>query len=103
MEPIHGWKTNLMISWGEGVDSYENWTSPLHQSIVRTGDNGVANKSEGTWVDKNLELTSRYDAQWDEHRFNALVGYSYLYKESDGFNAGNRDFSTTTLPLEQPR
>ena len=97
VEPIHGWKTNLMISWGEGVDSYENWTSPLHQSIVRTGDNGVANKSEGTWVDKNLELTSRYDAQWDEHRFNALVGYSYLYKEADGFNAGNRDFSTTAF------
>lgn len=23
VEPIHGWKTNLMISWGEGVDSYE--------------------------------------------------------------------------------
>ena len=97
IEPIKGWKTNLMISWGEGVDTYQNWTSPQHQSIVRQGWNGVANKSEGTWVDKNLELTSRYDAQWGEHRFNALVGYSYLYNEADGFNAGNQDFSTTAF------
>ena len=97
VEPIKGWKTNLMISWGEGVDSYENWTSPQHQSLVREGWNGAASKSEGTWVDKNLELTSRYDAQWGDHRFNALVGYSYLYNESDGFNAGNQDFSSTAF------
>ncbi|MBP3251457.1 MAG: TonB-dependent receptor [Prevotella sp.] len=97
VEPIKGWKTNLMISWGEGVNTYQNWTSPQHQSIVRQGWNGIANKSEGTWINKNLELTSRYDAQWGEHRFNALVGYSYLYNEGDGFNAGNENFSTTAF------
>ena len=97
VEPIKGWKTNLMISWGERAATSEDWTSPLHQSLVREGWNGAANKSEGNHVSKNLELTSRYDAQWGEHRFNGIVGYSYLFNENDGFNAGNQDFSTTAF------
>ena len=97
VEPIKGWKTNLMISWGETAATSEDWTSPLHQSLVREGWNGAANKSEGNSVSKNLELTTRYDAQWGEHRFNGIVGYSYLFNENDGFNAGNQDFSTTAF------
>ena len=97
VEPIKGWKTNLMISWGETAATSEDWTSPLHQALVREGWNGAANKSEGNSVSKNLELTSRYDAQWGEHRFNGIVGYSYLFNENDGFNAGNQDFSTTAF------
>ena len=97
LEPIKGWKTNLMISWGEHADTGENWTSPNHYSLVRQGYNGSASKSEGTAISKNLELTSRYDAQWNEHRFNAIVGYSYLYNQYDGFSAGNTDFSTTAF------
>ena len=97
VEPIKGWKTNLMISWGETAATSEDWTSPLHQSLVREGWNGAANKGEGNYLSKNLELTTRYDAQWGEHRFNSIVGYSYLFNENDGFNAGNQDFSTTAF------
>ena len=97
VEPIKGWKTNLMISWGEGADTGQSFTSPKEYSIVRQGYNGAAGKSEGTYVSKNLELTTRYDAQWNEHRFNAIAGYSYLYNENDGFSASNTDFSTTAF------
>ena len=97
VEPIKGWKTNLMLSWGETSTDGENWTSPTHYSIVRQGYNGSAGKNSDYSVKKNLELTSRYDAQWNDHRFNAIVGYSYLYKENDGFNASNTDFSTTAF------
>ena len=97
VEPIKGWKTNLMISWGEGADTGESFTSPKEYSIVRQGYNGAAGKSEGTYVRKNLELTTRYDAQWNEHRFNAIAGYSYLYNVNDGFSASNTDFSTTAF------
>lgn len=97
LEPITGWKTNLMISWGEVANDSEDWTSPDHYSLVRQGYNGSASKNMSTEVHKNLELTSRYDAQWDEHRFNAIVGYSYLYNEYDGFSASNTDFSTTAF------
>ena len=97
VEPIKGWKTNLMISWGEGADTGQSFTSPKEYSIVRQGYNGAAGKSEGTYVSKNLELTTRYDAQWNEHRFNAIAGYSYLYNVNDGFSASNTDFSTTAF------
>ena len=97
VEPIKGWKTNLMLSWGETSADGENWTSPTHYSIVRQGYNGSAGKNSDYSVKKNLELTSRYDAQWNDHRFNAIVGYSYLYKENDGFDASNTDFSTTAF------
>ena len=97
LEPITGWKTNLMISWGEVANDSEDWTSPDHYSLVRQGYNGSASKNMSTEVHKNLELTSRYDAQLDEHRFNAIVGYSYLYNEYDGFSASNTDFSTTAF------
>lgn len=94
LEPIKGWQTNLMISWGEGVGSSESYTTSKHYSLVRNGWNGYASKSEDNSLSKNLELTSNYKHTWDKHRFDAIVGYSYLYNEYDGFNAANQDFST---------
>lgn len=94
LEPIKGWQTKLMISWGEGIGSSEDYTTSKHYSLVRNGYNGSANKSEANSLSKNLELTSNYKHTWDKHRLDAIVGYSYLYNENDGFNAGNQDFST---------
>ena len=81
VEPIKGWKTNLMISWGETAATSEDWTSPLHQSLVREGWNGAANKSEGNSVSKNLELTTRYDAQWGENGTN-LFHFSWIRRSN---------------------
>lgn len=94
--PIKGWETKLMLSWGEGSDAGEYFTSPLHYSLARQENyNGSASKSNGNWVDKNLELTSRYHTTINNmHRIDALVGYSYLYHEDDGFKAGNGNFSS---------
>ena len=95
-EPIKGWETKLMVSLGEWRSTSESWTSPRYFSLAREDDyNGWASKSEGNSISKNLELTSRYHTVFnDDHRFDALVGYSYLEEESDGFNAGNGNFST---------
>lgn len=97
--PIKSWETKLMVSLGEGSDAAEYWTSPKHYSIVREEDyNGRASKSNGNWIDKNLELTTRYHKTINNvHRIDALVGYSYLFHEDDGFNAGNGNFSTTAF------
>ena len=94
--PIKGWETKLMLSWGEGSDAGEYFTSPLHYSLARQENyNGSASKSNDNWVDKNLELTSRYHTTINNmHRIDALVGYSYLYHEDDGFKAGNGNFSS---------
>ena len=96
LEPIKGWQTNLMISWGEGVSSSESWTSPRYFSLATQTDyRGSASKGEDNWTNRNLEITSRYKNVFaDVHRFEALLGYSYLYKDYDGFGAGNGNFST---------
>lgn len=96
--PITGWDTKLTMSWGEGTTSSESWTSPDYFSLAtQTNYNGYASKSEGNSIDKNIEITSTYHNQFGEHRLEALVGYSWLYGEYDGFGAGNGNFSTTTF------
>ncbi len=94
--PIKGWETKLMVSWGEGSDAGESFTSPQHYSLARQENyNGSASKSNDNWVDKNLEVTSRYHTTIANlHRLDALVGYSYLESENDGFSAGNGNFSS---------
>lgn len=94
IEPIKGWQTNLMMSWGESSSVSESWTSPKHYTLARTTYNGIANKSEGDGISKNLELTSRYKNEFGKHRVEVLAGYSWLYNVYDGFNAGNENFST---------
>ena len=95
VEPIKGWKTNLMLSWGENMSVSQSYTTSKHYSLVRNGYNGAANKSEGNGVSRSLELTSNYKTTIAEkHRLDAIVGYSYLYDVADGFNAGNQNFST---------
>ncbi len=99
LEPIRGWQTNVMLSWNESTSTAESFTTPEHYSLVTQNDyNGYASKSEGTSISKTIEATSRYNHTWNGvHRFDALVGYSYLYNEYDGFNAGNGNFSTTAF------
>lgn len=99
VEPIKGWQTNVMLSWNESTSTSESFTSPNHYSLITQNNyNGSASKSEGSSVSKTIEATSRYHHTWNNvHRFDALVGYSYLYNEYDGFNAWNGNFSTTAF------
>lgn len=96
IEPIKGWKTNVMLSMNENVGSSESFSSAQHYSLATQKDyNGYASKSEDNSTSKMLEVTSEYNNVFKGiHRFNALVGYSYLYNSYDGFNAGNGNFST---------
>lgn len=96
--PVKGWDTKLLISWGEGTTSSESYTSKDYFSLATQKDyNGYASKGEGNWIDKTLELTSNYHNNFGLHRIDALVGYSYLYGESNGFGAGNGNFSTSAF------
>lgn len=99
LTPIKGWETNLMLSLGESSSASESYTSPNYYSLARESNyNGSASKGEGNSISKNLELTSRYHTTINEkHRLDALVGYSYLYEENDGFGASNGNFSSTAF------
>jgi TonB-linked SusC/RagA family outer membrane protein len=93
VEPIKGWQTNLMVSRSEGTSISQSYTSKKHYSLVQKEDyNGSASKGEGGDKSDNLEITSKYDKTIGKHRFNVLVGYSYLYNMYDGFSASNGNF-----------
>lgn len=93
VEPIKGWQTNLMLSLKENTGTSQTYYSSDYYSQVTAGCNGWASKSSDNGRSDNLELTSKYDFTIaDNHRFSALVGYSYLYNVYDGFSAGNGNF-----------
>lgn len=94
VEPIKGWKTNLMLSTKENITRGETYYSSKYYDQAQQKVNGYASKSEGSSRSNNLELTSNYDFSIGKHHVNALVGYSYLYTVNDGFSAGNGDFPT---------
>lgn len=102
LEPIKGWKTNLMMSThrynGMSETYYSKYYYSNYSSWINKGDpagyNGSASKGQSNSISNYLDLTSQYDALWDKHRFSAMVGYSYTYNMNQGFSGWNSDFPT---------
>ena len=92
VEPIKGWKTNLMISTGRFNAHDEGYYTSQYYNQKIDGLKGNAYHSYAYEKHDNLELTSTYKHQWGEHRFEGLVGYSYQYNMYEGFNASNTNF-----------
>lgn len=92
LEPIKGWKTNMMVSRKEIESTSENYYTSQYFSQATAGVRGSASKSMGNTLSDNLELTSRYNVDIENSHLTALIGYSYLYNVYDGFNAGNSNF-----------
>ncbi|MCD7850275.1 MAG: SusC/RagA family TonB-linked outer membrane protein [Parabacteroides sp.] len=94
VEPIKGWKTNLMMAAKRSNGNYSSYTTSDYYSAYTTGYSGSAYKSFWSSEQDYLEATSSYDFLADKHRFSALAGYSYSYELYDGFSASNSDFPT---------
>ena len=93
VEPIKGWQTNVMLSLNESASISQSFTYPDYYTLAKEDNyNGSASKSEGNYRSQTLEITSRYNHTWGDHRFEGLVGYSYLYNKYDGFSASNGNF-----------
>ena len=92
VEPIKGWKTNLMIATDRSNAHDEGYYTSQHYDQKTNGRTGYAYHSYAYSKSDNLELTSTYKHQWGEHRFEGLVGYSYQYNMYEGFNANNTNF-----------
>ncbi len=94
VEPVKGWKTNLQLSTNRSNSVNEYYNTEKYQGN-RWGDvNGNAGKSQGTYRQDQLELTSQYDFAADKHHFSGMLGYSWMNEISDGFGASNSEFST---------
>ena len=102
LEPIEGWKTNLMLATHRtnymSQMYYSKYYYSNYSSWINEGDpagyNGSASKGQSNSTRNYLELTSTYDKMWGGHRLSALVGYSYNYNMYQGFSGWNSDFPT---------
>lgn len=95
VEPIKGWQTNLMLSTDRYNAHDEGYYTSKYYDQVLNGHTGHAYHSYNYSKTDNLEITSNYKHTWnDDHRFDALIGYSYQYDMAEGFNANNTDFSS---------
>lgn len=92
LEPIKGWQTNLMLATRRSKGHDKGYYTSEYYSQKMENHTGYAYHSMGDSRTDNMEFTSKYDASWKNHRFNALVGYSYQYNVNEGFNANNYDF-----------
>ena len=92
--PLAGWETNFQVSRRSNNGLNEYYNTPLYQSN-RWGDvNGSAGKSQSDFVQDMLEITSKYEQDWDRHHFSGMVGYSWMESTSTGFGASNSEFPT---------
>ncbi len=95
VEPIKGWQTNLMLSTDRYNAHDEGYYTSKYYDQILNGHTGYAYHSYDYSKTDNLEITSNYKHTWnDDHRFDALIGYSYQYDMAEGFNANNTDFSS---------
>ena len=92
LEPIRGWQTNLMLSTERYNAHDEGYQSSNYYGQRAEYRTGYAYHSYAYKKTNNLELTSTYKHQWGDHRFEALVGYSYQYQVDENFYANNTNF-----------
>jgi len=91
-EPLKGWQTNLMLSTQRLNDHDKGYYTSEYFSQKMENHTGYAYHSQNERKTDNLELTSKYNAQFKKHRLDALIGYSYQYDVREGFNANNYDY-----------
>ncbi|MBT1685967.1 SusC/RagA family TonB-linked outer membrane protein [Dawidia soli] len=94
VEPLAGWKTNLMVAQ-EMKDGFAGYAeTKKHYSTTRNGRNGFASRSDTHSKTNYLELTSQYQRLMGDHHVTVLGGYSYQYNLNEGGWANNYDFPT---------
>ncbi|HWV71090.1 MAG TPA: TonB-dependent receptor [Pseudosphingobacterium sp.] len=94
LEPIKGWKTNLMLSRRNTTTLEGYYSTKKYYTSLVNGLNGSANRNDYDLVSDNLELTTNYVKTIGDHSFNLLGGYSYLYNEVESGTMYNFDFPT---------
>jgi TonB-linked SusC/RagA family outer membrane protein len=94
VEPIDGWKTNLMLAQETKEEFMGYAETKKHYSTTRNGRNGFASRSDDHNKTNYLELTSQYAHTLGDHSVTLLGGYSYQYNINEGGWVNNYDFPT---------
>jgi len=67
---------------------------PSYAVLEGMAENGYAQKTFGEYTNSQLETYLSYNKTLDKHTFNALVGYSFLQNDYEGFGAQRSGFVT---------
>lgn len=94
VEPIKGWQTKLMLSTDRSNAHTSSFSTSDYFGSAVNNYTGQASHNYSYSKSDILEVTSNYKHTWNDHRFDALAGYSYQYNEYEGFYAYNRNFTT---------
>lgn len=94
VEPVDGWKTNLMLAQEIKEEFMGYAETKRHYSTTRNGRNGFASRSDDHTKTNYLELTSQYSQVLGNHNVTLLGGYSYQYNINEGGWINNYDFPT---------
>lgn len=97
-EPIKGWQTKLLLSTRRSNYHSASFNSSDHHyhRVSAGGDGRAGDASHSYSYSKTdlLEVTSNYKNTFGgNHRFEALVGYSWERDMNEGFYAYNADFN----------
>jgi TonB-linked SusC/RagA family outer membrane protein len=92
LEPIKGWQTNMMLATRRSNSHNKGYYTSEYYSQKMENHTGYAYHSQADSRTDNMEITSKYNMQNNNHRLEALVGYSYQYNVNEGFSANNYDF-----------
>ncbi|HRM86910.1 MAG TPA: TonB-dependent receptor [Prevotella sp.] len=93
-EPIKGWQTKAMFSTDSFNNHDQTYYTSKYYSQASENHTGYASQNYATGQTDNFELTSNFNHQFGEHRFNALAGYSYQKDTWYGFSGSNYDYPT---------
>ncbi|MBK5720113.1 TonB-dependent receptor [Dysgonomonas sp. Marseille-P4677] len=94
LEPIKGWKTNLMLASHTSFSNDKSYTTSKFYTAETNNRIGEAYRSSYENKTDLAEITSKYDNVFDKHRMSIMVGYSYQKSTSESFSASNYGFPT---------
>lgn len=94
LEPIKGWKTNLMLATNRFTSHNRSYYTSKYWECILSGYGGAAYHTSDENRTDNLEITTRYDFNIRKHRMDALAGYSYQFYTWEKFAANNKNFPT---------
>ncbi|MGQ1947860.1 SusC/RagA family TonB-linked outer membrane protein [Geofilum sp. OHC36d9] len=94
IEPVEDWQTNLMLATRRSNSHDKGYYTSEYFSQKMDNHTGYAYHSQADSKTDNLEITSKYNKNFNSHRLSLLAGYSYQYNLNQGFNANNYDYQT---------
>ncbi|MDE6449633.1 MAG: SusC/RagA family TonB-linked outer membrane protein [Muribaculaceae bacterium] len=90
--------TQIMFASHHYSNDNTSFVPSTSTACINSGHEGVASRSYSKSYQYILEWLTNYSARFaDKHNVKAMVGYSYQYAQSSGFNADNRDFPNDGL------